>query len=75
MRVVVAGHDVTLCALHVERLATLAEADLADLARALEALGADRRLLGDRRLADRRLFPRAETRRNDLGRRKGDPRF
>jgi hypothetical protein len=69
VKVVIAVHKVVLCQEHA---AYAGGAD--DLVSFFALPEVDRRIGGDRRAGERRLFPRAETRRHNQGRRASDPR-
>jgi hypothetical protein len=70
--VVVAGQPLHLCTRHAARLGQLSPASYDDLSTFLAELSDDRRHVEDRRVEDRRFFPRAESRRHNTGRRVND---
>jgi hypothetical protein len=71
--IVVAAEPLHLCAGHAIGLGEVSAAAYADLAMFFAELGGDRRQVSDRRVDDRRFFPRPETRRSNQGRRLSDP--
>lgn len=72
---VVEGAPIALCAPHARRVTKWATSEFSTLSEFFATTGLERRVGSDRRRAERRMFPpRPESRRQNQGRRVGDPR-
>jgi hypothetical protein len=71
--VIVDGTELFLCAEHAERLGGRIPSSFEELTRLVTEQGLCRRSGEDRRRGERRMFPRPERRRHNMGRRVDDP--
>jgi len=71
--IIVAGRELFLCNEHAAKLGDERPSSYDDLASFYALPGIDRRAADERRDEDRRMFPRPERRRYNMGRRKDDP--